>query len=54
MEIALIAVVGVITVVAVAAFSKQLGVAAPLVLVVVGVATSFLPGCRLGARFPHG
>jgi CPA1 family monovalent cation:H+ antiporter len=44
MEIALIAVVGVVTVVAVAAFSKQLGVAAPLVLVVVGVATSFLPG----------
>jgi CPA1 family monovalent cation:H+ antiporter len=44
MEIALIAVIGVITIVAVAAFSKQLGVAAPLVLVVVGVATSFLPG----------
>ncbi len=44
MEIALIAVIGVVTVVAVAAFSKQLGVAAPLVLVVVGIATSFLPG----------
>ncbi len=44
MEIALIAVIGVITVVAVAAFSKQLGVAAPLVLVVVGLAVSFLPG----------
>ena len=44
MEIALIAVVGVVTVVAVAAFAKQLGIAAPLVLIVVGVATSFLPG----------
>ncbi len=52
MEIALIAVVGVITVVAVAAFSKQLGVAAPLVLVVVGVATSFLPGLPAEGTVP--
>ncbi|WP_426520798.1 cation:proton antiporter [Diaminobutyricibacter sp. McL0618] len=52
MEIALIAVVGVITVVAVAAFSKQLGVAAPLVLVIVGVATSFLPGLPAQGAVP--
>ncbi|NEN06668.1 sodium:proton antiporter [Diaminobutyricibacter tongyongensis] len=52
MEIALIAVVGVVTVVAVAAFSKQLGVAAPLVLVVVGVATSFLPGLPSSLQVP--
>ncbi len=44
MEIALIGVIGVVTIVAVAAFAKQLGVAAPLVLVVVGVATSYIPG----------
>jgi NhaP-type Na+/H+ or K+/H+ antiporter len=43
-EYALLAVVGVVMVVAVAAFSKKLGVAAPLILVVVGIAASFLPG----------
>ncbi len=43
-EIALIAVVGIVTIVAVAAFSKQLGVAAPHVLGLVGVAASFIPG----------
>ncbi|HEY0258268.1 MAG TPA: sodium:proton antiporter [Lacisediminihabitans sp.] len=41
---ALLAVVGVVTIVAVAVFSKRLGVAAPLILVVVGIAASFLPG----------
>jgi NhaP-type Na+/H+ or K+/H+ antiporter len=43
MEYALIGVVGIIVLVAVSAFSKQLGIASPLVLVVVGVAISFLP-----------
>ncbi len=44
MQFALIGVVGIVVLVAVSKFSKQLGVAAPLVLVVVGVAASFIPG----------
>jgi CPA1 family monovalent cation:H+ antiporter len=44
MEYALIGVVAIVTIVAVAAFSKQLGVAAPLVLVMVGLGVSFIPG----------
>lgn len=44
MEYALIGVVAVVTIVAVAAFARPLGIAAPLVLVVVGVGFSFLPG----------
>ncbi|MEV3861195.1 cation:proton antiporter [Streptomyces sp. NPDC050095] len=44
MELTLIAVVGVASIVAVAAFSQRLGLAAPLSLVVVGIALSFVPG----------
>lgn len=44
MEYALIGVVAIVTIVAVAAFARQLGIAAPLVLVVVGVGFSFVPG----------
>ncbi|MDG4861213.1 sodium:proton antiporter [Streptomyces sp. T-3] len=44
MELTLIAVVGVISIVAVAAFSDRLGLAAPLSLVVVGIGMSFVPG----------
>ncbi|MFC7304449.1 cation:proton antiporter [Streptomyces monticola] len=44
MELTLVAVVGVISMVAVAAFSKRLGIAAPMSLVVVGIALSFVPG----------
>ncbi|MFJ4715820.1 cation:proton antiporter [Streptomyces sp. NPDC088785] len=44
MEVTLIAVVGVASIVAVAAFSQRLGLAAPLSLVVVGIALSFVPG----------
>jgi CPA1 family monovalent cation:H+ antiporter len=44
MEFALIGVIGIIVLVAVSRFSKQLGVAAPLVLVIVGLAASFIPG----------
>ncbi|MFJ8043386.1 cation:proton antiporter [Kitasatospora sp. NPDC096147] len=40
----LVAVLGVISIVAVAAASRRIGVAAPLSLVVVGTALSFLPG----------
>ncbi|WP_420031788.1 cation:proton antiporter [Streptomyces sp. cg28] len=43
MEVTLIAVVGVASIVAVAAFSQRLGLAAPLSLVVVGIALSFVP-----------
>ncbi|MEV0094904.1 sodium:proton antiporter [Streptomyces sp. NPDC050738] len=44
MELTLIAVVGVISLVAVAAFSERLGLAAPLSLVIVGIGLSFVPG----------
>ena len=44
MELTLIAVIGVVAIVAVAAMAERMGVAAPLVLVVVGVGLSFLPG----------
>jgi monovalent cation/hydrogen antiporter len=44
MQLTLIAAVGVISIVAVAAFSARIGVATPLLLVVVGIALSFLPG----------
>lgn len=43
-EYALLAVVGVVTIVAVAVFSKKLGIAAPIILVVVGIGASYLPG----------
>lgn len=43
-ELALIAVVGVIIVVAVSFVAPKVGVAAPVLLVVVGVACSFIPG----------
>ncbi|MEY9894947.1 NhaP-type Na+/H+ or K+/H+ antiporter [Catenulispora sp. MAP12-49] len=44
MELTLIAVAGVISIVAVAAFSEKLGLAAPLSLVIVGIALSYVPG----------
>ncbi|MEF2975710.1 cation:proton antiporter [Subtercola sp. YIM 133946] len=44
MELGIYAVVGVSVIVGVAAFSKRLGVAAPIILVVVGVGLSYLPG----------
>lgn len=44
MELALFAVVGVAVIVTVAAFSKRLGIAAPIILVVVGLALSYTPG----------
>ena len=43
-ELALFAVIGVAVIVTVAAFSKRLGIAAPLILVVVGLGLSYLPG----------
>jgi CPA1 family monovalent cation:H+ antiporter len=44
MELTLIAVVGVTSIVAVAALADRIGIAAPLILVVVGIGLSFLPG----------
>lgn len=44
MEYALFGVIGVVAVVAFAAFSAKLGIAAPLLLVVVGIGYSFIPG----------
>ncbi|MFJ6901992.1 cation:proton antiporter [Streptomyces hokutonensis] len=44
MELTLVLVIGVISIVAVAAFSERLGLAAPLGLVVVGMALSSVPG----------
>ncbi|MFF1875807.1 cation:proton antiporter, partial [Kitasatospora herbaricolor] len=43
MEYALIGVIGIVVLVGVSVFSKQLGIATPVVLVVVGVAISFQP-----------
>lgn len=43
-ELALFAVIGVAVIVTVAAFSKRLGIAAPLILVVVGLGLSYVPG----------
>lgn len=43
-ETALFAVLGVAIIVTVAAFSKKLGIAVPLILVVVGLGLSYLPG----------
>jgi CPA1 family monovalent cation:H+ antiporter len=44
MELGVYAVFGIAVIVAVAYFSKRLGVAAPIILVIVGVVISFLPG----------
>ncbi len=44
MDYSLVAVGGVVVVVGAAAFAKRLGVAAPLLLVVIGVGYSFIPG----------
>lgn len=50
-ELTLTAVVGVVCIVVVAAFSERLGVAAPLSLVVVGIGLSFVPGVpRIAVR----
>lgn len=44
LDIALVAVGGIVLIVAAAAFSNRLGIAAPLLLVVLGIGYSFLPG----------
>lgn len=47
----LMGVVGVITIVAAGAFSKKLGVAAPLILILIGFGFSFIPGAPVAV--PH-
>ncbi|MWV50135.1 sodium:proton antiporter [Rathayibacter sp. VKM Ac-2803] len=44
MDYALLGIAGIITVVTVARFSSRLGIAAPLILVVVGIGASYVPG----------
>ena len=44
MDYALVAVGGIVVIVAAAALAPKLGIAAPLLLVVVGVGYSFIPG----------
>jgi NhaP-type Na+/H+ or K+/H+ antiporter len=44
LDYALVAIAGIVLIVAAAAFSPKLGLAAPLLLVVVGIAYSFIPG----------
>ncbi|AKU14968.1 cation:proton antiporter [Luteipulveratus mongoliensis] len=53
MSLTLIAVLGIISIVAVTAFSTRLGIAAPLSLVVVGVVLSFIPSAPDIAVEPH-
>jgi hypothetical protein len=43
-DYALVAIAGIVLIVAAAAFSSRLGVAAPLLLVLVGIGYSFIPG----------
>lgn len=50
-RMALLGVVGIVTIVAAGAFSKKLGIAAPLILIVVGVGFSFIPGAPV--QIPH-
>lgn len=52
MELGVYAVIAVAVIVAVAAFSKKLGIAAPIILVVVGVGLSYLPGVP-DVEVPH-
>lgn len=50
-RLALFGIVAVVTIVAAGAFSKRLGIAAPLILIVVGVGFSFIPGAPV--VIPH-
>lgn len=44
LELALFAVVAIVTIVAAGAFSRRLGVAAPIILILVGIGFSYIPG----------
>ena len=51
MQLGIFGVIGLVTIVAAGAFSNRLGVAAPLILIVIGVGFSFIPGAP--AEIPH-
>jgi NhaP-type Na+/H+ or K+/H+ antiporter len=51
MELALFGVIGIVTIVAAGFFSQKLGVAAPLILIVIGVGFSYIPGAP--TEVPH-
>lgn len=51
MELALFGVIGIVTIVAAGFFGQKLGVAAPLILIVIGVAFSYIPGSP--TEVPH-
>ncbi len=51
MEFALFGVIGIVVVVAAGAFSKKLGIAAPLLLILIGFGFSYLPGAP--SEVPH-
>jgi len=51
MEWAALGVVGIITIVAAGVFSKKLGIAAPLILIIVGFGFSYIPGAPV--HVPH-
>ncbi|MET0989164.1 MAG: cation:proton antiporter, partial [Glaciihabitans sp.] len=51
MELALFGVIGIVTIVAAGYFSAKLGVAAPLLLMLIGVGFSFIPGAP--TEVPH-
>ncbi len=50
-EVALLGVVALVTIVAAGVFSKKLGIAAPLILILIGFGFSFLPGAPV--KIPH-
>ncbi len=51
-QYAFLGVIAIVTIVVVSYFSKKLGIAAPLILVVVGVGASFLPGLPSNFSIP--
>lgn len=51
LELGLVGVVGLVTIVGAGFFSKKLGVAAPLILIVIGIAFSYIPGAPTSV--PH-
>ena len=51
MEWAALGVVGIITIVAAGVFSKKLGIAAPLILIIIGFGFSYIPGAPV--HVPH-
>ncbi len=53
MEFALLGVLAVVVIVAVASIAPRLGVAAPILLVLLGIAASYVPGVPTVELDPH-